>query len=326
MSGSTRRRAVSRAENRYAVSDSFDDPRKAILDRGLGCLIGLAVGDALGTTLEFKDRDSRPPVTDIVGGGPFRLKPGEWTDDTSMALCLADSLLACGRLDQTDILDRFLRWYDTGENSATGRFFDIGNTTRSALERYRRTGAPESGSTDPGSAGNGSIMRLAPIVLRWHHDPSAAVEYARAQSRTTHATLEAVEGCALLAEILVDAIVTGDKSAAFRPRTALAPKLDAIGKGAWRGKKRAMIESTPYVVHTLEAALWAVDGTGNFADAVILAANLADDADTVAAVTGQIAGAIWGLSGIPERWLDILAWRSHIEDRGRRLLAAATSA
>ena len=324
MSGSTRRRAVSRAENMYAVTDSFDDSRKAILDRGLGCLIGLAVGDALGTTLEFEDRDSRPPVTDIVGGGPFGLKPGEWTDDTSMALCLADSILARGRLDQTDLLDRFLRWHDSGENSVNGRCFDIGGATSSALDRYRGTGDPNSGSDHPHTAGNGSIMRLAPVALRWHNDSSTAVENARAQSRTTHAAPEAVEGCALLAEILVDAIATGDKAVALRDRTSLAPRIHEIATGGWRGKTRDEIRSSGYVADTLHAALWAVDREDNFADAVILAANLADDADTVAAVTGQIAGAIWGLSGIPERWLDILAWRPEIEDRGRRLLAAAT--
>ncbi len=125
-----------------------DNVRNQIVDRGLGCLIGLAIGDALGTTLEFTKRDTKPTVTDLVGGGPFRLKPGEWTDDTSMALCLADSLLACDGLDTRDLMDRFLRWKDAGENSVTGRCFDIGNTTGAALERYRRTGDPAAGTTD----------------------------------------------------------------------------------------------------------------------------------------------------------------------------------
>ena len=296
--------------------------REAIVNRGLGCLVGLAVGDALGTTLEFERRDARPRVTELVGGGPFGLKPGEWTDDTSMALCLADSLLASNDLNCRDLMDRFLRWADNGENSVNGRCFDIGITTKAALERYRDTGNPESGSDDERSAGNGSIMRLAPIALRWHNNLPLATEKAREQSRTTHAAPEAVEACALLAEILVDAIRTGDKAAALRDRSALTPRIDEIARGSWRAKQRATVESSAYVVHTMGAALWAVQNAGDFTEAVILAANLAGDADTVAAVTGQIAGAIWGLSAIPDRWLDVLAWRDEIEHRGRRLLAA----
>ena len=136
-------------------------------DRALGCLLGLAVGDALGTTLEFARRDSRPAVTDMVGGGPFGLPPGAWTDDTSMALCLAESLLAHGRVDPHDLMTRFVRWYRDGHNSVTGTCFDIGGATRAALERFLRTGDPLAGSTDPRSAGNGSIMRLAPVPLAY---------------------------------------------------------------------------------------------------------------------------------------------------------------
>ena len=154
----------------------------AIIDRGIGCLVGLAVGDALGTTLEFQWRDEQPPVTEIVGGGPWDLPPGYWTDDTSMALCLADSLIAGADLDQRDLMERFLRWYQNGENSPSHRCVDIGNLTRSALERFRTTGDPLAGTNHERGAGNGSIMRLAPIALRWHLDPQTAAEKARAQS------------------------------------------------------------------------------------------------------------------------------------------------
>jgi len=259
----------------------------------------------------------------MVGGGPFGLQPGEWTDDTSMALCLADSLLACGRLDQTDLMDRFVRWWRDGDNSVNGRCFDIGITTSTALERYVRTHDPEAGSTDPRSAGNGSIMRLAPVALRWHNDRNSAVEAARSQSRTTHAAPAAVEASALLAEILVDAILTGDKTSVLRSRVAGEPDIEAIAQGSWRGKERAAIRSSGYVVHTLEAALWAVDRAEDFQSAVLLAANLGNDADTVAAVTGQIAGALFGKSAIPKIWLERLAWREAIEERGCQLLAAA---
>src|SRR5262249_970664 len=172
-----------------------DDQR---CDRAIGTMLGLAIGDAIGTTLEFSVRDARQPVTDMVGGGPFRLKPGEWTDDTAMALCLADSLLARNHLDQRDLMQRFCRWWRSGENSCTGTCFDIGNATRKALIRFERTGDPVSGSTDPQSAGNGSLMRLAPAAIRHHADLASAIEVARGQSVTTHAAAASVDACSFL--------------------------------------------------------------------------------------------------------------------------------
>lgn len=296
---------------------------EGIRDRAIGCLLGLAVGDAIGTTLEFSVRDSNAPLTDMVGGGPFDLAPGQWTDDTSMALCLADSLIACDGLQQDDLMRRFVRWFLHGENSATGRCFDIGTTTLTALQAFQKTGDPVAGSTDPQSAGNGSIMRLAPVVLRWLEDREAAIAAARAQSVTTHGAASAVEGCALLAEILLDAIATGDRTVLREPRSSPDSAIAAIAGGSWHGKVRDEIRSTGYVVHTLEAALWAVDRSNSFEQAVLLAANLGDDADTVAAVAGQVAGAVWGRSGIPAQWLDRLAWREDIEQKASALIDAA---
>lgn len=285
-----------------------------VKDRAVGCLAGLAIGDALGTTVEFSPRGSFDPITDILGGGPFKLQAGQWTDDTSMALCLADSLLARGTLEARDLMDRFVRWWVEGYNSPTGTCFDIGATTRAALDRYRRSGDPMAGSRDARSAGNGSIMRLAPVAIRWFHDPVRAMAMARLQGATTHAAAEAVDACALLADILASAIAGAPKAAALdRPADpAWAPKIQAIARGEWRSKTRAQIRSSGYVVDTLEAALWCTDRAGDFEGAVLLAANLGEDADTVAAVTGQIAGALAGLSGIPGRWLDRLAWRAEI--------------
>lgn len=222
-------------------------------------------------------------------------------------------------------MQRFVRWWREGHNSHNGRCFDIGITTRQALHRFVETGDPVAGSTDPNTAGNGSIMRLAPVALRWANDPEQAVTAARAQSVTTHAAPAAVEGCAVLAAILVEAIATGDKPSVLGHRSASEPSIAAIAAGSWRGKDRDDIRSSGYVAHTLEAALWCVDRAGGFSEAVLLAANLADDADTVAAVTGQIAGALWGSHAIPAHWLDRLAWRKDIEERGRLLVTARAS-
>ncbi len=168
---------------------------EAIRDRAIGALLGLAVGDAVGTTLEFKGRDTRPLLTDMVGGGPFNLKPGEWTDDTSMALALADSLMQAPDLDPSDLMQRFVQWRDNGAYSCTGRCFDIGITVSGALQRWKRSGEPLAGSTDPNTAGNGSLMRLAPVAILHWRDREKLRQLAALQSRTTHGAPEAVSAC-----------------------------------------------------------------------------------------------------------------------------------
>lgn len=304
----------------------------AARDRAVGALLGLAVGDALGTTLEFAARDSVPRVTDLVGGGPFGLAAGRWTDDASMALCLADSLVEGGAergLDPGDLMRRFVRWWRDGENSATGHCFDIGGTTRAALARFERTGAPLAGSADPRSAGNGSLMRLSPVAIRWWNDLPAAQAAARLQSRTTHGAEEAVEACAHFVELLVEAIDGAPADTVLRPREGrkgqVGGRVAEIAAGSFREKTRDGIASSGYVIHTLEAALWAVSRADSFREAVVDAVNLGDDADTVGAVTGQLAGALWGRSGIPEAWLAKLAWRERFEERAGRLFDLGTA-
>ena len=292
------------------------------LDRYLGALLGLAVGDAVGTTVEFKPRGAFAAVTDMVGGGPFGLAPGEWTDDTSMALCLATSLLECGGFDARDQMERYCRWWDMGYLSSNGRCFDIGITVREALTRFKQSGDPFSGSTHPQKAGNGSIMRLAPVVLFYHPDRDRAVRYAAESSRTTHATVECLDACRLMASVLCraldgeprDAVLLGDADT-----FSGAPSIAAIARGAWREKSAREIRGSGYVVDSLEAALWSVWTTESFEGAILRATNLGDDADTTAAVAGQIAGAVYGRSAIPARWLTPLAMRDVIETLGERL-------
>ena len=300
------------------------DPAKTqegIRDRARGAFLGLAVGDALGTTLEFEVRDENPRLVDITGGGPFRLPPGCWTDDTAMALALADSLLASESLDCDDLMDRFVKWWRGGEYSCTGTCFDIGITTRQALDRYRQTGDPLAGSTDPMTAGNGSLMRLSPVALRFWNDRARLDSAAAQQSRTTHAALEAVDGCRAFAKLLADAISGKPRREVLAPRSfGGAHRVAEILGGRWRGRSRDEIRSSGYVVDTLQAAVWSVARTADFRSAVLLAANLADDADTVAAVTGQLAGAIYGLVGIPEQWLGQIAWKDRLLNTAERLL------
>ncbi len=289
--------------------------------RALGCLLGLAVGDAVGTTLEFSRRDHYPPLTDMIGGGPFHLRPGQWTDDTAMALALGESLCACGGLDLPDLMDRFVAWYRQGRYSCTSTCFDIGMTTQFALQRFMKTGNPEAGNRSPRSAGNGSLMRLSPVPIFYHADLAAGVDAARRQSLSTHGAAEAIDACAAYAEWLILAINGWAKDAVLAHSVPdLAPGVAAVIGGSWRDKSREQISSSGYVVNSLEAAIWSVASAADFREAVLLAANLGDDADTVAAIAGQLAGALWGVEGIPADWLAKLAWRDNIEQLGLRLL------
>ncbi|PZQ46474.1 MAG: hypothetical protein DI551_05055 [Micavibrio aeruginosavorus] len=289
-----------------------------ILDRAKGCLVGLAVGDALGTTLEFTKRDSQPPVADMVGGGPFRLKPGQWTDDTSMALCLADSLLHRNSFNPTEMMDRFVDWMREGYNSSTGECFDIGDTTRAALRNYIDEGIAGDASASPSMAGNGSIMRLAPAVLFSLDDRDRAIDLSVRQSRPTHAAPEVLEACALMGAVL-HAAITGNNPSLPVLRE---PKIRKIADGAYLAKVRDDIRSSGYVIDTLEAALWAVSQTDNFRDALLLAVNLGDDADTVGAVAGQLAGAKYGYNAIPQEWRNTLAWHDKIAELSVSLVRA----
>ncbi len=298
----------------------------AIRDRALGALLGLAVGDALGTTLEFKARDLLPHHTEMTGGGTFRLQPGQWTDDTAMALALAASLDERGRLDPQDLMERFVAWRQRGEYSCTGDCFDIGNATSAALDRFLRTGEPFAGSTSERSAGNGSIMRLAPAILFAIGDAEMTTRLAIDQGRTTHAAPQAVEACAFMAGLMRETILGGNRTSLDTSTWAGHADWKPFAHQAWRSKERHEIHSSGFVVATLEAALWSVWRTETFEDAVVLAVNLGDDADTVGAVTGQIAGALYGLSAIPERWLRPLAWRDRLEALGDRLLEAPARA
>ena len=305
------------------------DPRS----RYRGALLGLAAGDALGTTLEFRPQGSFEPIDDFAGGGPFGLLPGQWTDDTSLALCLAESLVKRRGFDPVDQLERYVRWYRRGHLSSIGRCFDIGNTTRRALHEFERTRAPFCGPTDAASAGNGSIMRLAPVPLFFARDPEEAIARAADSSRTTHGAREAVDACRYLAGLIVGALdgasreeLTGDS---FSPvpglwaREPLAPAISQVAAGSFRELDPPRIEGTGYVVRSLEAALWAFHRSRSFREGALLAVNLGDDADTTGAVYGQLAGAFYGEAAIPEGWRSQLAWAGTITDLADRLYRLA---
>jgi len=291
--------------------------------------LGLAAGDALGTTVEFKAPGSFSPLTDMIGGGPFRLKKGQWTDDTSMALCLAESLITCRSFDARDQMERYTRWWKLGHLSSNGRCFDIGNTVAQALQCYTRTGDPFAGSTNPYSAGNGSLMRLAPIPLFFASNPETAIHLSAESSRTTHAATTCLDACRYFAGLLIGALqgVSKDEllSSRYAPverlweRMPLCPEIDKIANGSFKRKNPPEIAGSGYVVESLEAALWAFNRSANFEEGCLLAVNLGHDADTTGAIFGQLAGAYYGAAGIPEAWREHLAHASLIEQLAHSL-------
>ena len=311
------------------------------VERYRGCLLGLAAGDALGTTLEFKRPGSFRPLSDIVGGGPFDLAPGEWTDDTSMALCLAESLIERRGFDPADQLQRYVRWYREGHMSATGQCFDIGNATREALHHFESTGDPYSGSVDPDRAGNGSIMRLAPVPIFYARaatntsdgtapGPSEALDRCAESSRTTHAAPVAVDACRYLGALIIGAVNGSSKVELLSERYSpldgywenhhLSPEIDKIARGSFKRKNPPEIRGRGYVAASLEAALWAFHKSDSFEQGALLAVNLGEDADTTGAVYGQLAGAHYGEKSIPRPWRRKLAHRLLIEYFAERLL------
>lgn len=297
----------------------------SLSERYRGALLGLACGDAVGTTVEFKPRGSFQPLTDMVGGGPFDLKPGQWTDDTSMALCLAESLLSKNTFDAADQMGRYLNWWKWGYRSSTGECFDIGMTVSQALSQYQQTSQPFAGSTDPFTAGNGSLMRLVPVVLFYFPDVQQIRRFAIDSSRTTHAAPEAIECCQLLAELITKALLGASKTELHRLplSTFTQSKVAALARGDYLVKSVSDIRGSGYSVESLEAALWCFHHTDSFAAAILQAANLGDDADTTAAIVGQLAGAYYGIRAIPAHWLEMLHDGEEITATADRLLDAS---
>jgi ADP-ribosylglycohydrolase len=281
-----------------------------------GCLLGLAAGDALGTSLEFMRPGSFSPINDIVGGGPFDLAPGEWTDDTSMALCLADSLIEKAGFDPIDQLKRYVRWYRTGYLSSNGRCFDIGITTSGALHRFERTGEPFPGPDAPHTAGSGSLMRLAPVPMFYAQHAALAIDYSGDSSRTTHAAPQAVDACRYYGALILGALQGRPKDELLSPPgtwdfleadalsglAKLDPTVVEVVNGSFKEKEPPYIQGSGYVVRGMEAALWAFHRSTDFRQGALLAANLGDDADTTTAIYGQLAGAYYGVEGIPAEW------------------------
>ncbi len=290
-------------------------------NRSVGAIVGLAIGDALGAPIQFRRRDTYDHVSGYTSGGTYSLDPGYWTDDTSMALCLAETLLRTASYDPVDFGNRLVRWVDEGYNSSLPKCFDIGQTTLRAIGAFKRNGHEECGVTGEWAGGNGSIMRLAPVPVFFQEQPAMADKISVLQGMLTHNHEVPIDGCRLLSKILINGFQTGNKEAALNSVDGVdvTYNISHVRDRAYEKKVRDDIKSDGYVVSTLEAAMWTIWKTDNFQDALLLAVNLGDDADTVGAVAGQIAGAIYGFDNIPPDWVSGLIESPRIIELGEQL-------
>ena len=302
-------------------------------DRRRGLLFGLAIGDAMGASVEFSAPGTFEDVTGYRAGGPHGLEAGEWTDDTSMALALADSIGEAG-WDLNDQAARYVAWWRTGAYSVNGRVFDIGMATSAALVRFLETGdAWTSADPHPRSSGNGSIMRLAPVPLAYAPLLTDRLDILTARlvdsSRPTHASPQCLSACGYFGVVLAALLHGQPRDEVLDPAWPtlqrlveihpLHPEVLEVAQGSFRRRVPPQIQGSGYVVRSLEAALWAFHDASGFEEAVLRAVNLGDDADTTGAVCGQLAGACWGERGIPPGWLEGLAGRDMIEHALRTL-------
>lgn len=297
-------------------------------DRCRGALIGLACGDSLGSVVEFMPPGTFEPVTGYRSGGPHGLEAGQFTDDTSLALALADSI-KCKGWDLNDQASRYVDWWKTGKYSVNGRCFDIGITTATALGRFLESkDARTSGLSDERSSGNGSIMRLAPVPIRYHghytNNIPELAKLAEESSLTTHASEQCLSACRYMALVLSALIHGEDRNKVLSPSweplaqlnaaKPLHPLILAVANGSFRDKTPPAIRGSGWVVESLEAALWAFHGARSFEEAVLRAVSLGDDADTTAACCGQFAGAWVGETGIPTTLREGLARYDMLND------------
>jgi ADP-ribosyl-[dinitrogen reductase] hydrolase len=227
-----------------------------------------------------------------------------------MALCLAASLLESDGFDAQNQMDKYAAWMLEGYLSSVGVCMGIGATCAGAIETYVRTGEPMSGPDDPMTAGNGCIMRLAPVPMFYYPDAERAIMYSAESSRTTHGARECIDACKLFGAMIVAALggasrdeILFDNRFRGAVRGTLSEKIELLTQGVYRHKKETEIKGSGYVIESLEAALWCFLHSDNFEEAILTAVNLGDDADTTAAVCGQLAGAYYGESEIPEEWL-----------------------
>lgn len=287
--------------------------------RARGAMLGLAIGDALGAIIEFKPPGSFEPVTGYRASETWDIPAGAYTDDTSQALCLAQSLLECG-FDTDDQLRRYVDWWTRGYMSSTGECFDIGSGTRHALTRWIEDPQWQPDERYLRAGGAGAISRLAPLVI-WAAGREELPEFAHRSADTTHGAPEARSATVDFALLLEHALSEpADTEPQALKQRLLDPKLMPLLSDGYLDRVAADFHDNGYILSCLESALWALATTEDFESGMLAAVNLGRDADTRAAVYGQLAGAIYGVESIPPEWRAGLIDADLIEDTAVQLL------
>lgn len=297
----------------------------SLLDRYSGSLVGLACGDAIGTSASFWPRSFFSPALATVPDS-LLLELKYWPDGTAMAFCLAVSLLTMKKINVYDQLTRLVNWWKQGHLSTEGTSLDIGRSAEQALHDFEDRGLAFSGAADTSTAANRALMRLAPVALYYYPATDKVIQYAKAGDSQQQPSQQAMDCCRLLAHILVQAL-SGKSHTQLLDGTAIAlsdAKVAALARGEYKHKNIREIAKTPRCVDALEAALWAFHKSSSFESAVCMAATLGDDADTTAAIVGQIAGAHYGLEAIPAQWRKNLFRTNEIAALAKCLYDAAS--
>lgn len=296
-------------------------------EKVMGALLGVVVGDAVGMPVQFESREKRErrPVVDLEGWGCFNMAPGSWTDDSSLTLCLTESLVEAG-VDPEDAARRFVSWYDHGYWTPQGFSFDIGGGTAEAMENLKRgASALESGPAHLNANGNGSLMRIMPAALYLARKPED--EMMRGiflLSGITHGHSLSRTACYLYGVMAKELLSGSDGMTAYRAmcgrkgelvdRGLYAQAFERVLGGALNLVPRDEIRSSGYVIDSLEAALWCFLNQADYKETILSAVNLGEDTDTIAAIAGGLAGIRYGREGIPEEWIDSLVRRHDILD------------
>lgn len=301
-------------------------------------ILGLAIGDALGVPVEFQSREDLRlnPVVDMRGYGTYNQPEGTWLDDTSMTLCLLDSI--AGGINYNDIMDKFVMWKNYGQYTPYGETFDIGIGTREAILRYENgIECLECGGKSEYDNGNGSLMRILPmafyIIKKYGYECDTSIIARRVHdvSSLTHGHIRSKIACVIYIMIAIELADGNDIETSVSRGTNRAFKYYSsnnedeienyikIKSENFKFLKEDEIKSSGYVVDTLEAAIWCLLNTNNYSDCVLKAVNLGSDTDTVAAVAGGLAGIVYGIDNIPSEWLEKLAKRDYIETLCHRL-------
>ena len=302
--------------------------------RYTGCLLGLALGDALGTTQEFKKRGTNDAIKDIIGGGPYELNAGEWTDCTSMSMCVTESLIEQHRFIALDIMSRLLEWHENGYWSARDFCFGISDDVRNVVQQFKKdTSSAKHASMNDGKNSSDSLSRLAPIPLFFLKDPELAISSSIESVKLTHNSEQCVDAGILLTNILLGALLGENKEVILaenyqsgnldKQPYKYCDRIAEIANCSYKEKPEFYIKSDNNAANSLEAALWAFHNSSNFKEGALLAANLGENSATIASVYGQIAGAYYGIDGLPDNWLRKLAFLKKIRECAENLWLAS---